>query len=616
VSHSTFAEDEILGKAYDARLTRRILGYVRPYRGWVAAAVALLFVSSAAELAGPYLYKLAIDNHIAPAMGATPAGERLRGLAGVAALYVGVLIAGFLARWLQSYFMQIVAQRVMFDLRMKIFRHLQGLPMSFYTKTPVGRLVTRITNDVDTLNELITSGVVAVFGDVLTLIGIVAAMFWLDARLALVILATLPLILWATDRFRARAREAYRAVRVRLARINAYLSEHFMGMSVVQLFNRERRTLERFDELNGSHLEANLAATRNFSQFYPIVQVLSTLAVAGLIWYGGGEVIRGVVTLGVLVAFIQYAERFFEPIRDLSEKFNILQSAMASSERIFRLIDEPVGVRDPETPVPLPRVRGMIEFDDVWFAYEEDEGPVLKGMSFRIEPGQSVAFVGHTGAGKTSVINLLCRFYDPQRGAVRIDGIDVRALAQRDLRRHIGLVLQDVFLFSGTIEQNIRLGNAAITDEQVRRAAEYVGAHRFVEALPGGYKTKVKERGAGLSVGQKQLIAFARAIAFNPEIVLVLDEATSSVDTETEMLIQDAMARVLKGRTSIIIAHRLSTVQHADRILVLHKGRIVESGTHAELLARAGVYAKLYRLQYKDQEASASDVRGPESAAD
>jgi len=602
VSLGAFAEDQVLGRAYDGRLVRRILRYVRPYRGLVAAAVALLFISSGAELAGPYLYKLAIDNYITPALGDERTAERLRGLAGVAGLYVGVLLAGFLSRWLQSYLMQIVAQRVMFDLRMQIFRHLQGLPMSFYTRTPVGRLVTRITNDVDTLNELITSGVVAVFGDVLTLIGIVAAMFWLDARLALVVVAVLPLILWATERFRSRAREAYRAVRVRLARINAYLSEHFMGMSIVQLFNRERSTLACFDELNESHLEANLAATRNFSQFYPTVQVLATLTVAALLWYGGGAVVQGAVTLGVLVAFVQYAERFFEPIRDLSEKFNILQSAMASSERIFRLIDEPVAVVDSPDPTALPRVRGRIEFRDVWFSYEEEECPVLKGMSFLIEPGQSVAFVGHTGAGKTSVINLLCRFYDPQRGQVRIDDVDVRTMAQRALRRHIGLVLQDVFLFAGTIEQNIRLGNEAITDEQIRRAAEYVGASRFIETLPNGYRTEVKERGAGLSVGQKQLIAFARAIAFNPEIVLVLDEATSSVDTETELLIQDAMARVLKGRTSIIIAHRLSTIQHVDLILVLHKGRIVESGTHAELLGRDGVYAKLYRLQYKDQE--------------
>lgn len=604
-----FQEDEILGQAYDARLMRRLLGYVRPYWPLVAAAILLLLLASATELAGPQLFRIAIDRYIAPAVG--PAGTvETAGLAGVAVVYLLILSVGFGARWLQTYLMQLVGQRVMYDLRMQLFRRLQSLPVSFYNRNPVGRLVTRVTNDVDSLNELITSGVVAVFGDFFMLIGIMVVMLYMDWRLALVTFSVLPLIFWATERFRVRAREAYRAIRVRLARINAYLNEHIMGMAIVQVFSREPRSLRQFDELNNSYLDANVTAVRNFSQFFPTIQVLATLSVALLLWYGGGQVVQGAVTMGLLVMAIQYAERFFDPIRDLSEKFNLLQQAMASCERIFRLLDEPVAIEDPPDPVSVSRVRGHIEFRDVWFAYEEDEGWVLRGVSLDIQPGQSVAFVGHTGAGKTSIINLLCRFFEPQRGQIRIDGIDIRQMRQQDLRRHIGLVLQDIFLFAGTIEDNIRLGNNEITSDQVRRAAEYVGAHRFIERLPEGYQTDVRERGARLSVGQKQLIAFARAIAHNPEVLLVLDEATSSVDTETEFLIQEAMARVLRNRTSIIIAHRLSTIKHVDRIIVLHKGRIVEQGTHPELLAQGGIYAKLYRLQYKDQE-----VRGVVDAA-
>lgn len=598
-----FQEDEILGKTYDANMIRRLLRYVRPYRGATGLAIGLLLLASATDLVGPYLYRVAIDRYILPgSVNAGPITGDLRGVARIAALYLLILGIGFGARWVQSYLMQFVGQRAMTDLRMHIFGHVQALPMAFFARTPVGRLLTRVTNDVDALNELITSGVVAIFGDIATLVGITAVMLWMDWRLALVVFSVLPLVYLITERFRVRARDAYRAARTRLARINAYLNEQIMGMTVVQLFTRERQSLRRFEALNDDYLAASLTATRNFSRFYPEIQVVGTIAIALLLWYGGGQVVRQVVTLGVLVAALQYADRFFEPIRDISDKFNIFQAAMASSERIFSLIDEPNTLRDPPDPVPLPRVQGKIEFRDVWFAYEEDEGWVLRGLSFAIEPGQSVAVVGHTGAGKTSIINLLMRFYDPQRGEVRIDGVDVRRVRQQDLRRHVGLVLQDVFLFSGTIEDNIRLGNAAITDERIRLAARYVGADRFIDALPDGARTEVQERGARLSVGQKQLVALARAIAFNPEILLVLDEATSSVDAETEGLIQDALARVLRGRTSIIIAHRLSTIQHADRIIVLHKGRIAEQGTHRELLDRGGIYAKLYRLQYKDQE--------------
>ncbi len=597
-----FEEDAILGKAYDARLMRRLLGYVRPYRRTVVLSILLLLGASLADLAGPSLYRVAIDRYIAPHGTSGPVAADLRGLAGVAALYLLILGAGFVTRWFQSYLMQYVGQRVMADLRLQMFAHLQRLSIGFFSRTPVGRLVTRVTNDVDALNELITSGVVAIFGDVFALFGIMGIMLWMDWRLALATFSVLPLVYAVTERFRSRSRGAYRAVRTRLARINAYLNEQIMGMTVTQLFNREPRSLRDFDALNTSHLDANLDATWNFSQFYPAIQFLGTVGVAVLLWYGGGRVMRSAATLGVLVAAIQYAERFFDPIRDLSDKFNILQAAMASSERIFRVLDEPVTVSDPPDPVPLPRVRGRIEFRDVWFAYEDEAVWALRGVSFAIEPGERVAFVGHTGAGKTSIINLLARFYDPQRGQVLLDRVDVRRVRQRELRRHIGVVLQDVFLFSGTIAHNIRLGDPEIADEQIRRAAEHVGASRFIDALPDRYETELRERGAGLSVGQKQLIAFARALASNPEILLVLDEATSSVDTETEALIQQAMETALRGRTAIIIAHRLSTVQHADRILVLHKGRIAEQGTHAQLLARGGIYAKLYRLQYQEQE--------------
>ncbi|HET7265972.1 MAG TPA: ABC transporter ATP-binding protein [bacterium] len=617
---AVFDEDPILGRAYDARLVRRLLAYVGPYRITVAASIGLLLIASLADLAGPTLYRVGIDRYIAPA-GARSAGTDFRGLAGLAAVYLAVLALGFAARWAQSYLMQAVGQRVMADLRAQMIAHLQRLSMSFFARTPVGRLVTRVTNDVDALNELITSGAVAVFGDVFTMIGIMAIMLWMNWRLALAAFVVLPAVYVITERFRLRSRDAYRAVRTRLARINAYLNEQITGMTVTQLFTQEPRRLAAFDELNAAHLEASLASTRNFSQFYPAIQVIGAAGVALLLWYGGGQIVRGVATLGVLVAAIQYAERFFDPLRDLADKFNIFQAAMASSERIFRVLDEPVTVQDAADPSPLSRVRGEIAFRDVWFSYDDggasrglvpprgggaaggrERSWALRAISLTIRAGERVAIVGHTGAGKTSIINLLTRFYDPQRGAVLVDGTDLRRVPQRDLRRHVGLVLQDVFLFSGTIADNIRLGNAAISDADVQRAAEQTGAARFIEALPRGYATELHERGAGLSAGQKQLIAFARALAAQPEILLILDEATSSVDAETEALIQRAMAAALRGRTAIVIAHRLSTVRFVDRIIVLHKGRIAEEGTHDALLARGGIYAKLYRLQFADQD--------------
>jgi len=601
-------DDEILGKAYDARLMRRLLRYLRPYRGTVLLAVALLLLNAGTDLLGPYFVKIAIDRYISR-------GD-LAGVGRVAALYLAALLAAFAFRYAQNFLTQVVGQQVMYDLRMALFSHLQALSVAFFTRHPVGRLMTRITNDVDTLYEMVTSGVVTVIGDVVMLAGIVVAMLLLDWRLALVAFAVLPVLVSVTFTFQSKMRESYRAVRIRIARINAYLNENIMGMSVAQLYNRGPKNFRRFDELNRDHLDSHLQAIHYMALFFPLAGFFGAVATALLIWYGGGAAVRGAITLGALVASIQYTERFFRPIQDLAEKYNILQAAMASSERIFRVLDEPVTVRDPPSPAPLERLRGEVEFRDVWFAYDDgapagDGAPdwVLKGVSFHIRPGESVAFVGHTGAGKTSIINLIARFHDPQRGRVLVDGVDVRAYRQRDLRRHVGLVLQDVFLFSGTVASNIRLGNAEIDDAQVRRAAEFVNAHRFIDALPDGYQTEVVERGATLSAGQRQLIAFARALAHNPEILLVLDEATSSVDTETEILIQEALQRVLRGRTSIIIAHRLSTIQNVDRILVMHKGRIVEEGTHRALLARGGIYTKLYQLQYRDQERRLSGAR-------
>ncbi len=622
-----FQEDEILGKAYDARLMRRLLGYLRPYRGTVALSILLLLVAAIADLAGPYFVKVAIDRYIRVA--------DMAGVARIATVYLGILVLGVLFRYGQNYVTQIVGQSVMYDLRMELFTHLQRLAVAFFTANPVGRLMTRITNDVDTLYEMVTDGVVMVFGDLFVLVGIIIAMLLLDWRLAVVAFIVVPVLVAMTLAFQAKSRETYRAIRVRIARINAYLNENIMGMPIVQLFNRERRNFAQFDTLNADYFAWNRKAITYMALFFPGVGFVGAVATALLIWYGGGQVVQQMVTLGVLVAQLQYAERFFRPIQDLAEKYNILQAAMASSERLFRVLDEPVTVRDPVDPVPLQRVRGEVEFRDVWFAYPDpahrEERPseplpagrrreaptpprnddwVLKGVSFVIRPGESIAFVGQTGAGKTSIINLITRFYDPQRGQVFVDGVDVRQYSQRDLRRHVGLVLQDVFLFSGTVASNIRLGNREISDEAIHRAAEFVNAYPFISQLPQGYATEVVERGATLSVGQRQLIAFARAVAHNPEILLVLDEATSSVDTETELLIQDALTRVLQGRTSIIIAHRLSTIQNVGRILVLHKGRLVEEGTHRQLLPRGGVYSKLYQLQYRDQE-----VRWPPALA-
>ena len=586
-----FAHDEeVLGKAYDAKLTRRLLQYLRPYWRSVAVALVAIVAGAVTQLAQPYIVKIAIDRHIAT--------NRLAGLDRLALLYLFVLIAAFAADYIQTWTMQLTGQRIMFDLRMSIYGHLQRLDLRYYDKNPVGRLMTRVTSDVDVLNDLFTSGVVTAFGDILTLVGIMAVMLWMNWRLALVSFAVLPLIVLITQWFRQNVRELYRVVRGWIARINAFLQENITGMSTVQLFRREALNFARFGEINRKHRDANVDQIFYYAMFYPAIEGVSTLASALIIWYGGASVLRGGLTFGALVAFIQYSQRFFRPISDMSEKFNVLQSAMASSERIFKLIDEPAIITSPPHPVsrraPAP---GHIVFDGVWFAYNNEDF-VLKDVSFEVRPGERVGIVGATGSGKTTLVNLLLRFYAVTRGRIAIDGVDIHDLDLHDLRGLFSLVLQDVHLFSGTIADNIRLGNASIGDERMHRAATAVHADAFIARLPNGYASPVAERGSTLSVGQKQLLSFARALAFDPR-VLILDEATSSVDTETELVIRDALGVLMAGRTTIAIAHRLSTIQDMDKILVLHKGRLREAGTHQELLARRGIYFKLFELQYK-----------------
>ncbi|HZQ93969.1 MAG TPA: ABC transporter ATP-binding protein [Candidatus Sulfotelmatobacter sp.] len=672
-------EEEVLGKAYDSRLMRRLLTYLRPYRWQVVIAIASIILKSFAEVLGPYLVKVAVDRYLAPTPGAMSGlwkwldPRPLNGIAQISEIYFGLLIFTFVLEFLQTYYMQWTGQQVMFDLRSQIFRHLQRMHVAFYDKNPVGRLVTRVTTDVDALNEMFTSGVVSIFEDLFVLVGILAIMLCMNWKLALITFAVLPFIVVATKIFRDKVRDSYRRIRTAIARINSYLQEHVSGMVVLQLFNRERKAYQRFSEINRSHMDAFKDAIMAYAVYYPVVDFFSAIAIACVIWFGGQDIIRRIVSrsvslqfdprhlisfhlvataasLGVLIAFTQYAMRFFRPIMDFSEKYNILQSAMAASERIFKLLDAPVEVVSPPV-TKTPKGPGRIEFDHVWFAYRNvapesssegrnvpvGPGPlarpaeqnsnaaagngsartpatandeasgvsqpdwVLRDVTFAIEPGETVAVVGHTGAGKTTLISLLMRFYDVQKGAVRMDGVDLREMDLADLRRRFGVVLQDPFLFTGTIGGNIRLGTERIQDAHVQQAAEDVNLGEFIRALPKGFEEEVRERGSTLSTGQKQLISFARALAHEPKI-LILDEATSSVDTETEFRVRDALARMVEGRTSLIIAHRLSTIQRADKIIVMHKGQVREMGTHQELLARRGIYYKLYQLQYKDQE--------------
>ncbi|HEX2076819.1 MAG TPA: ABC transporter ATP-binding protein [Longimicrobium sp.] len=586
---STGAHEEEADARTDPRLLRRMVGFLRPYRLQVALSLVLLFAGAALELAGPYLTKVALDTAIP---------RRDTGLlATLVLLYVGSLVLAFAAEYVDTLVTTWLGQRVMFDLRMQLFAHLQRLSLRYFDRTPVGRLMTRVTSDVEQLNEAFSSGLVTIFGDVFTIVFIVGMMVQLNLRLALVTFTVLPLAAVATFVFRALIRRAYRDIRVRLARINAVTQEYVSGIRVVQLFGREERVLRRIKEVNAHHLEAHLRSITYYALFFPVIEVLSSVALALILWHGGGETIRGTMTVGVVAAFLQYTRRFFRPIQELSEKFNILQGAMAASERIFELLDTEPEIRDDPDPLHLPTPgRGEIEFRDVWFRYSDGGDWVLRGVSFTVRPGERVAIVGATGAGKSTLISLLMRFYDATRGDILFDGVPVRRVPVAELRGRIGLVLQDVFLFSEDVAGNIRLG-APVPDERVREAARRVGLEPFVARLPAGYAQPLGERGTSLSVGERQLVSFARALAFDP-LVLVLDEATSSVDAELEARIEEALHELMRGRTSLVIAHRLSTVQGADQILVLHHGEIRERGSHAELLRRGGLYARLHELQF------------------
>jgi ATP-binding cassette subfamily B protein len=638
------AEEEVLGKAYDSRIMRRLMTYLSPYGLQVSLALVAIVLKAGADVLGPYLTKTAIDKYLSARAGGHSfldpwlSSRPMVGIAQIGGIFLGVLLLGFLFEFTQTYMMQWTGQKVMFDLRSQLYRHLQRMDIAFFDKNPVGRLVTRVTTDVDALNEMFTSGVVSIVEDIFVLFGILGVMLSMSWRLALIAFMVLPIIVVATQLFRKAVRDSYRRIRVAIARINSFLQEHVSGIIPLQLFNRERKSYEEFEEVNAQHMEAFKDAIMAYALYYPVVELLSSIAIACVLWFGGHGVLSGITTLGVLVAFMQYAQRFFRPIQDLSEKFNILQSAMAAAERIFKLLDTEPGIQSPAVE-KVPDGPGRIEFDNVWFAYRrvpkakdgvEGAGAgnaalpvadagwdwVLRGVSFTIEPGETVAIVGHTGAGKTTLISLLLRFYDVQQGAVRIDGVDVREMNLQALRRRCGVVLQDPFLFSGTIADNIRLGSAHVTREAVECAAEEVNVADFILSLPEGYDSMLQERGNTLSTGQKQLVSFARALAHNPRI-LILDEATSSVDTETEFRVREALTRLVEGRTSLIVAHRLSTIQRADKIIVMHKGKVREMGTHQQLLNARGLYWKLYQLQYKDQEvAVAAPQAGAEARAD
>lgn len=657
-----FQEEQTLGKAYDARLMRRLLKYAKPYWALIALCVVLLLAIAVTDLARPYLVKVAIDDHILGSnisyvqveagvedeelisvqgytlrrvknasdaedvlrfelarqgdqqllrsvtgdLVLTLSPEEVRELRSIdraAILRLGIVLLivvslGFVLNYIQAYALQFTGQRIVFDIRRDIFNHLQRLALAFFDGNPVGRLVTRVTNDTQNLHEMYTAVLVNLFKDIFMILGIIVVMFRLNVRLALVSLATLPLIVVLTAIFRLKARAAYRETRVRLARINANFAENISGMRLVQIFRQEKRKFKEFDEVNSSHFRASMRELRVFAVFRPSIELVYSLAMALLIWVGGGQVVQGAIDFGVLYAFVNYIELFFRPINDLTEKYNIMQASMASAERIFLILDEEPAIADVANPLPMGEVKGHIEFRNVWFAYVGEEW-VLRDVSFTVEPGQTIAFVGATGAGKSTIMNLLSRFYDIQKGQILIDGKDIKELNIEELRRNVGLVMQDVFMFSGTIGENIRLNNPAIDKERVERVARHVNAHHFIDALPKKYDEPVTERGSTLSAGQRQLIAFARALAYDPAI-LILDEATANIDTETEMLIQDALPRLLAGRTSLVVAHRLSTIQDADKIIVLHRGKIREQGTHQELLAEKGLYHNLFLLQYKE----------------
>jgi ATP-binding cassette subfamily B protein len=590
-----YHEEEAIGKTYDLQVARRLLRYLKPYSRRLIAALALTLLLNLLGVLQPKFTEYAIDWHILP--------KKTDGLTLLVILYLVTQLLRLVFSYWQSIFVNTIGQYVMFDIRKELYSKLQNQDVAHYDRNPVGRLMTRITTDVDSLNQLFTEGVTDLLGDLVMIGAIITVMAWTDPKLTLVSLLTVPLLFAATTWFRRGARKGYDAVRTRIARINAFLQEHFAGAQTVQIFNAERKSLSKFDHINEDYRRANLDTIFYYAVFFPLVDLIGAIGIALLIWYGGYRVMQNtqghtVLTLGALVAFIQYSQMLFQPIRDISDKYNVLQAAVVASHRIFKTLDQPIAVLTPEKPVKTERARGRIEFQNVWFAYIEEDW-VLKDVSFTVEPGQSIALVGHTGSGKTTITNLLMRFYDIQRGRILLDGVDLRDWDLRELRKNFAVVLQEVFLFSGSIEGNIRLGREDIKEDRVRWAAQEVHADGFIRRLKGGYEAEVRERGAGLSVGQKQLISFARALAFDPAI-LILDEATSSIDTETEQLIQRAIERVMRDRTSIVVAHRLSTIQNADRIIVLHHGEIREQGTHQELLAERGLYWKLYKLQYAD----------------
>ena len=587
-------EEQDLGKVYDRVLMKRLLAYLKPYKFQLLIIGFLMVGNTLARLVGPYLTQIAIDQHITPRV--------LEGLSTIAIFLVVGLISEFVFSYFEEYQMQMIGQHVMRDLRQTLFSHLQRLDVQFFDRNPVGRLMTRVMGDVQVLNELFASGVITVFANLLNILGIMVAMLLYNWKLALVTFAVIPIIFGATLIYQIYSRRAFREQRKQLARINAFLQENIVGMTTMKLFAQERRSYLRFNERNRRYLTANLKSIFYFSIFHPLIEVTASLATAVIIWYGGGQIVQGALTFGVLFAFIRYAERFFWPVRELSEKYTIFQNAMASSERIFQLLDTQPTVVSTVPKSGSEGLKGEIEFRNVWFAYNNDDY-VLRDVSFKVKPGEKVALVGHTGAGKTSIINLLCRFYDINKGQILIDGVDIREMNLEELREAISIVQQNIFLFSDSIERNISLGNPSISSEQVARASKDVHLDRFVQKMPQVYGTEIKEDGAGLSVGQKQLVAFARALASDPSI-LILDEATSSVDTETEILIEDALNRLMEDRTSVVIAHRLSTIQNADKIIVMHRGEIRETGTHNELLQRGGIYHRLYQLQYKGQERS------------
>ncbi len=606
-------EEEVLGKAYDGRLMRRLMTYLKPYRAFVAVSLVLLLLDSLLQIIGPLLTKLAIDRYLVPSAHRTPtildpylSANAYTGLSQITGIYLAAILLGFVFNFGQTYLMQWTGQKAMFDLRKQLMSHLQRLDVSYFDKNPVGRLVTRVTTDVDVLNDLFASGLVTIVGDFCMLLLVLLVMFKLSPGMTGLLLAVMPAVILVTIQFRSQASQSYRRIRLAIARINAYLQEHVAGMAVLQLFNREDRSRREFDEINRVHMEAFRDAISAYGWFYPVVEFLGMLSLAMLMAYGGFRIQQGVLTLGVLVAFFQYGMRFFKPIQDLSEKYNILQGAMAASERIFKLLDTQPEIVSPADPVSFPSGPIAIEFDHVWFAYQAEDW-VLRDVSFRVNPGETIAIVGHTGAGKTTLTSILLRFYDVQRGSIRIGGVDVRNFRLQDLRRHFGVVLQDPYLFTGTIGTNIRLGTEGITDQDVTAAAQQVNLLDFVNQLPSRFDEPVRERGNGFSTGQKQLMSFARALAHNPRI-LILDEATSSVDTQTELRVREAMSKLVQGRTSLVIAHRLSTIQSADRILVMHKAQLREVGTHQELLALRGIYFKLYQLQYKEEEIQAKDA--------